>query len=76
MTGGIWFLTLLYFIIIIGVIGFILHLGSRFVKAIEKISDIYERKNISTNQDIASLHFKKQLIIQNSQIIVKTDSNN
>ncbi|MCB0730842.1 MAG: hypothetical protein KDC88_07395 [Ignavibacteriae bacterium] len=45
MFGGAWILGIFYFLILIGIFGFILNLGLRFVKAIEKISDIYERKN-------------------------------
>ncbi len=38
-------ISLVYLLIVFGIIGVFLHLGFRFVRAIEKISDIYERKN-------------------------------
>ena len=42
MTG---FFGVLYFLVILGIFGFMISLALRFVKAIEKISDIYERKS-------------------------------
>lgn len=48
MEGGMEFALFLYFIVIIGLGGFLLTMIYRFVKAFEKIANAYERKNSMT----------------------------
>ncbi len=38
-------LAVLYVLVILGIAGFVLHLLLRFVKAVEKIARVYERKH-------------------------------
>lgn len=45
MQSGVWFLSILYVLIIFGVTGIVLHLGFRFVRAVENIAEIYVKKN-------------------------------
>ena len=42
---GLMLFSFSYIVAFIVIIGFVLHLGFRFVKAFEKIANIYERKN-------------------------------
>lgn len=45
MEVGLLLLSLLNIVVIIVIIAFVLSMGFRFVKAVEKIANIYERKN-------------------------------
>jgi hypothetical protein len=45
MAGAAGFLAIVYVLIIIGISIFVISLFNRFVKSVEKIADIYERKN-------------------------------
>lgn len=45
MTGTMGLFAVLYVLIIVGVSIFILVLAGRFVKAVEKIADVLERKS-------------------------------
>ena len=45
MFGAMGILMILNIFVFAAIIGFALHLGFRFVRAFEKISDTYDRKN-------------------------------